>query len=174
MLRAGRGVNARQIKALRREFGLAAGLAALLLVAACTTVQQQQPAMIGGLPAVAPQIVITTVDLQGDWGLASFRNEADRERTMTEARNACSNPYKVAAGPNGGAMMYLPDQAQATEVVVKTDSSGRVFIGPPGPPATAQDRVVISYESNVLVSDWLDPSARERYGTMIFVRCGVA
>jgi hypothetical protein len=39
----------------------------------------------------------------------------------------------------------------------------------------AQDRVVVAYENNtVLITEWLDASARERYGTMIFVRCGAA
>lgn len=165
--------NARETKVLRVCAGLLAAAVAVLL-SACTTVQQQQPAMVAGLPAVPPSIVITAVDLEGDWGLASFRNEADRPRTETEARTACNNPYKVTLGPNGGVMMYLADQTQPTEVIVKAGPGGQVFIGPPGPPAIVQDRVVISYENNVLVSDWLDPSARERYGTMIFVRCGVA
>lgn len=174
MLTAMSGGNIRQTKALRRQFVRAAALAPLVLAAACTTVQEQQPAMIGGLPAVPPAIVITALDLEGDWGLASFRNEADRPRTETEARAACSNPYKVTAGANGGVMMYLADQAQPSEVIVKTGPGGQVFIGPPGPPAVVQDRVVISFENNILVTDWLDPGARERYGTMIFVRCGVA
>lgn len=159
----------------RRGLGMA-GSFALALLAGCTTVQQSQPAppMIGGLPAVPPAVAITNADLVGDWGLASYRNEADKERTLAEAKRACSNPYKVAAGPNGGAMMYLADQSQVTEVTVKLGPGGQVFIGPPGPPGVAQDRVVLSFESNTLVSDWLDPSARERYGTMIFTRCGVA
>jgi hypothetical protein len=28
------------------------------------------------------------------------------------------------------------------------------------------------FQNGVLIADWLDPSARERYGTMLFVRCG--
>lgn len=161
---------------MRRRGFEVAGVLSLALLTGCSTTQQapQQSAMIGGLPAVPPAVAITNVDLQGDWGLASFRNEADKDRTLAEARRACNNPYKVAAGPNGGAMMYLADQAQATEVTVKLAPGGQVFIGPPGPPGVAQDRVVLSYENNVLISDWLDPGARERYGTMIFVRCGVA
>jgi hypothetical protein len=148
-------------------------LVALAGLAACTTASNQAPASLA-MPNVPPSIIITAVDLQGDWGLASFRNEADRPRTEAEAKVACNNPYKVTPGANGGAMMYLADQTQASEVFIKPGPGGQVFIGPQGPPAIAQDRVIISYENNVLITDWLDPSARERYGTMIFVRCGVA
>jgi hypothetical protein len=157
-----------------------ARLSAIVVVASlagCTTVTQATappPASSPTMATAAPNIAITVVDLQGSWGLASFRNEADRPRTETEAKAACNNPYKVDAGPNGGVMMYLADQTTPTEVVIKATAAGQVFIGPPGPPGVAQDRVVLSYENNVLVTDWLDPSARERYGTMILVRCGVA
>ena len=123
---------------------------------------------------MAPAVTIISADLVGDWGLASYRNDTDRPRTEAEARTACNNPYKVSAGANGGAMMYLADQTQASEVFIKATPGGQVFIGPQGPPGVAQDRVVISYENSVLVTDWLDPSVRERYGTMILVRCGVA
>lgn len=34
-----------------------------------------------------------------------------------------------------------------------------------------QDRVVMYYQGGVLITEWLDPGARERYGTMLFVRC---
>ena len=27
------------------------------------------------------------------------------------------------------------------------------------------------FQGGVLITEWLDPSARERYGTMLFVRC---
>lgn len=151
----------------------AAGIA--MAVAGCTTSQNTGPAT-AALPSapVAPQVTIVAADLVGDWGLASYRNEADRPRTEAEARSACNNPYKVGAGANGGVMMYLADQPQLSEVFIKTTGGGQVFIGPQGPPGLAQDRVVLSFENNVLVTDWLDPGVKERYGTMIFVRCGVA
>lgn len=154
---------------LGMTLGLIAGLAG------CATSQETSPptTAMAALPGAAA-VNLAEADLIGDWGLASFRTEADRERTEAEARRACSNPYKVAAGASGGVMMYLADQSQPTEVVVKRTSGGQVFIGPPGPPGVAQDRVVLSFENNILISDWLDPSARERYGTMIFIRCGVA
>ena len=144
-----------------------APLGALLLLAACST-----PSPVVQVPA--PSVSLTTGDLVGKWGLASYRKDADRPRTEAEARRACSNPYVVAPGANGGVMMHLADHTEPSEVFVKTDPSGRVFIGPSGPPAVAQDRQVISYENGVLVADWVDPGVRERYDTMVFVRCGKA
>jgi len=149
-----------------------AGVALILVVAACRS---------GGVtptatppPAAIPIVTLAVTDLPGRWGLASYRVEADRARTETEAKTACSNPYNIEAGANGRVMMHLADQSTPSEVFVKNDSSGRVFIGPAGPPAVQQDRQVMSFESGVLVAEWLDPGVRERFGTMVFVRCGAA
>ena len=68
-------------------------------------------------------------------------------------------------------MMHLPDQSQPSEVFVKVSPDGRSFIGPRGAPGMLQDRVVMHYQGGVLITEWLDPSARERYGTMLLVRC---
>jgi hypothetical protein len=123
-------------------------------------------------PAAAiPTVTITAADLPGKWGLASFRKEEDRGRTEVEAKNACGNPYVVAAGPNSGVMMHLADQTEPSELFVKVDSRGNTFLGPAGPPQVAQDRLIESYANNVLVMQWVDPGVRERYGTMMFVRC---
>jgi hypothetical protein len=152
--------------------GLAVALTAAL--AGCTTSQSRGPTA-SALPAAPPNIVVASTDLVGDWGLASFRDEADRPRTEAEAKVACGNPYRIGPGSGGGVMMHLADQTETTEVFVKAAPTGQVYIGPQGPPGVAQDRLVVAYDSNsVLVTDWLDPSARERYGTMIFVRCGAA
>jgi hypothetical protein len=150
--------------------GLALTLTAML--AGCTT-SQDRGAVTTALPA-APGIAVASADLVGEWGLASYRDVADRPRTEAEARVACGNPYRIDAGSGGGVMMHLADQTQTSEVFVKAGPAGQVFIGPQGPAGVMQDRLVVAYETNVLITDWLDPSARERYGTMIFVRCGVA
>jgi hypothetical protein len=125
-------------------------------------------------PEAVPVVTLSAADLPGSWGLASYRAEADQPRTEAEAKGACGNPYKIEAGANGGVMMHLADQSTPSEVFVKNDSSGRVFIGPAGPPAVQQDRQVMSFEGGVLVAEWLDPGVRERFGTMVFVRCGAA
>jgi hypothetical protein len=124
-------------------------------------------------PAITatPNVAVTTTEIEGSWGLASYRNEADRPRTEAEAKSACGNPYVVARGPNGGVMMHLADQTSAQEVFLKVGADGNVFVGPKGPAGVKQDRHIVSFTGGVLVADWMDPSAKERYGTMLFVRC---
>lgn len=159
---------------LRGAAGCVVALALAASLAGCTTAQDRGP-VATALPSVPPNIVVVSADLVGDWGLASYRNEADRPRTEAEAKVACGNPYRIGAGSGGGVMMHLADQTQASEVFVKAGPTGQVFIGPQGPSGVAQDRAVVAYENNaVLITEWLDSSARERYGTMIFVRCGAA
>jgi len=138
------------------------------LLSACTTTDLTPPT---SAPPAQPLVAITVADLPGNWGLASYRNDADRARTEKEAKAACSNPYQIGTGPNGGVTMHLPDQAQPTEVFIKVAKSGQVFIGPKGDAGTRVDRLVMSFDNGVLVTEWMDPSARERYGTMVFVRC---
>lgn len=138
--------------------------ASLVFLAACSTT-----------PApVAPQIAITTQELVGKWGLASYRVDTDRERTEKAARSACSNPYVITAGAAGGIMMYLADQSTASEVILKTAPDGRVYIGPPGKPGEQPDRLVLSYENGIMITQWVDPGVAKRYGTMVFVRCAAA
>ena len=140
----------------------------LVALAGCMTFNNTPPT-----PPVmaAPTIPITVADLVGDWGLASYRKEEDRPRTEVAAKAACSNPYKVTPGPNGGAMMYLADKTEPSEVFVKTGPAGEAFVGPRGAPGLPVDRQVTAYDGTVLVTEWLDKSPRERLGTMIFVRC---
>ncbi len=157
----------------RRRLPRAAVVAIMLAgaLAACNTTGNlglEQPAV----PTIAaPPTTVPIAELPGNWGFASYHQDKDRARTEAEAKSACSNPYQIAKGPNGGVMMYLADQNKPSEVFVKQTADGRSFIGPRGAPGLPQDRVVISYENGVLVAVWLDKSAQERYGTMVFVRC---
>ena len=170
-IRQGKGVHASRWSTVA---GGCLGVALTVAVAGCTTSQSRGPTA-AALPAAPPNIVVASADLVGDWGLASYRDEADRPRTEAEAKVACGNPYRIGPGSGGGVMMHLADQTETTEVFVKAAPTGQVYIGPQGPPGVAQDRLVVAYDANsVLVTDWLDQSARERYGTMIFVRCGAA
>jgi hypothetical protein len=137
------------------------------LLAACNSVSSSSPAI-----SVPPLIPVTAPDLVGAWGLASYRSDADRTRTEAEAKAACSNPYQIGAGSKGGVIMHLADQATPQEIFLKTAPDGRVFLGPRGPAGVRQDRQITSYANNTLVTEWVDPSAKERYGTMVFVRCG--
>ena len=139
-----------------------AGVLALVL-AACST----PPPPVVQTPAVA----ITAQDLVGKWGLAAYRADSDLVRTTAEAKRACSNPYVVSPGSNGGVMMHLADQPAASEVYLKPASDGGVYIGPQGKPAEAHDRQVLSYGNGVLVMRWVSADANTRYGTMVYVRC---
>ena len=96
---------------------------------------------------------------------------SDKDRTVAEAKAACNNPYTIGQGPNGGVTMYLADHSQPSEVFLKVAPDGRTYLGPNGPPGMRPDRLILSFDNGVLISDWVDPSARQRYGTMVFVRC---
>ncbi len=141
---------------------VAVGLAATL--AGCASIPEPAPA------PVRPSI---TVDmLIGKWGLASYRKDADRARTETAARAQCNKPYVISVGPSGGVMMYLADQPQAQELVVKAASDGKTYIGPASdPPGGQLDREVVSSDDGEFVTQWVDPEVASRYGTMVFVRC---
>lgn len=142
---------------------------ALAGCAADTAVVPLKPApAVASKPTVAP---LTAEALVGRWGLASYLQEKDKVRTEKEARNQCNKPYVIAKGPQGGVMMHLADEKQPQELEIKTAPDGAIFIGPEGPPAVQEDRTVIAFDGNMLVSGWVDPSAAERYGTMVFVRC---
>jgi hypothetical protein len=122
--------------------------------------------------SLTPSPALTSIDLEGSWGLASFRNEADRARTQTEAQAACNNPYHIRRGTSGGVVMHLADQPQPQELYLKAGENGQVFIGPKGQPGMPQDRRILSFGDGVLVTQWVDPGTAERFGTMVFVRCG--
>jgi hypothetical protein len=147
------------------RFGVAVLLFAALLTA-CSTPRSQAPA--------APQFTLTSDDLVGKWGLASYRVDTDRARTEVAAKAACSNPYVIAKGPNGGVMMYLADQSALQELFIKTGRDGGVYIGLQGPAGDPRDRHVVAYDGASMTDQWVDPDAAKRYGTMLYVRCGAA
>lgn len=120
----------------------------------------------------APLVAVIAPELEGNWGLASYRNEADRGRTEREAKSACSNPYSIRKGKSGGVVMHLADQAQPQELYLKPAESGQVYLGPHGKPGMPQDRLIVSFADGVLVARWVDAGTAERFGTMVFVRCG--
>jgi len=154
------------IRTTIRPYPFAVGL--FLALAGCMSAGSQQatPAV-----TVTPAVSVTSAELVGDWGLGSYRQDADRARTEKQAMATCNNPYKISAGQNGGVIMHLADQAQPSELYLKTASDGRVFLGPKGPAGTKPDRQVVSFDKGVLVTKFVDPSAADRYGILIYVRC---
>jgi hypothetical protein len=135
--------------------------------------EQASPTAAATGPAAAP-VHVTAEELIGNWGLAAYREEEDIARTETEAKAACSNPYVIGRGASGGVLMHLADQAEPTELALK-QVGDRAFIGPASDPAGApQDREITSYRDDVFITKWTDPSVAQRYGVMIFARCGSA
>jgi hypothetical protein len=111
-------------------------------------------------------------EIVGRWGLASYHREADRARTEAQARGQCRNPYVITRGPSGGVMMHLADQRQASELQLKGGPGGKNYIGPEGEAGGPQDREILSFDGRVLITRYVDPDAGNRYGNMVYVRCG--
>jgi hypothetical protein len=120
---------------------------------------------------VSPAGAQTAADLVGRWGLAGALDAARLARAEPQVRAQCGAPYVIAAGRSGGAMMHLPDDPRASELVVKSGWGG-TFIGPPGPAGGPLDRKVLRYDGRTLILEWVDPTVATRYGTMVFARCG--
>ncbi|KIZ42241.1 hypothetical protein, partial [Rhodopseudomonas palustris] len=155
------------------RLGLASVLA--LSLGACGTVggfggaqpvAVQEPPPEPELPAT-----IRADELVGRWGLASYMNPNDRVRTENAARGQCKNPYVIGAGTSGGVIMHLADQATPQELRLKGSTSGKNYIGPPGPAGGDQDREIVSFDGKVLVTRFIDKDAATRYGNMVYVRC---
>jgi hypothetical protein len=147
-----------------RGSALALGGLSAVFLTGCVT--EPPPAPVVAAPAVSAD------QLVGKWGLASYHRDSDRERTLKEAKAQCNKPYVIAKGPNGGVMMYLADQPQKSELVLKADKDGVTYLGPPGAAGTADDREISNIDDNSFTTIWVDPDNAARYGTMVYERCG--
>jgi hypothetical protein len=152
---------------LRRLRNALALMSAAACLSACSMDSAFNPA-----PSAALAPAIPNEALVGRWGLAAYHRDTDRDRTEKEARAQCANPYVIGKGQNGGVMMHLADEKELQELTVKTAADGRTYIGPGGPAGEAVDQEVISYDPNLLLTRWVDPETAERYGTMVYTRCG--
>ena len=167
------------MKAQLRDLRLLAAAAALgvTMLGGCST---SQPAMQAPppAPAVAPAIAssIPSEAIVGKWGYGSYHRPQDLARTEAAARVECSDPVEIDRGPHGGVMMYLADDPQLRELLLKGSPSGQNYIGPPGPPGGMQDREIVSFDGRTMVLEWMDPEVAGRYGIGVYVRCapGVA
>lgn len=129
----------------------------------------------GETPPPAPAIVAPAISpdqLVGKWGFAAYHKDTDRARTIKEAAAQCNRPYVINKGPTGGLMMNLADQKELSELVLKAGPDGQTYVGPPGPPATPDDRIVTNVDANSFTTIWVDPDNASRYGTSVYVRCG--
>jgi len=144
--------------------------AVALLVGACA-MDSQKVTQLSDPPPVPGRATITSDALVGSWGVGAYHRDSDRARTEKEAGSQCGNPYVIAAGQKGGVMMHLADQKEPQELIIKTASNGRTFIGPEGPPGAMQDREVSSFDGNQFTTAWVDPEVAGRYGTTVYIRC---
>jgi hypothetical protein len=158
---------------LGRPRTLAAAAVVVLALAGCATQGPDTPPAAAAPPPVAAlPASIPARDLVGRWGYASYHKEADRPRTEAAARGQCGQPYVIGAGPSGGVLMHLADEAQQQELQLKGGPGGKNYVGPGGAPAgDAKDREIVSFDGRVLVLRWVDQEVAGRYGTGIYVRC---
>ena len=140
-----------------------AGILAAVL-AGCAT--EPPPPPVVAAPSISSDALV------GKWGLAAYHRDTDRTRTIKEALAQCNKPYVINKGPNGGLMMYLADNAQIQELVLKAGPDGKTFLGPPGDAGTTDDREVLNVDPNSFTTIWVDPDNASRYGTMVYERCG--
>ncbi len=147
------------------------GLAISLAVSACVTGGQEATlvsprALTGERPTS-----IRSEALIGRWGVASFRQEKDRQRVATQARAQCKLPYTIISGPTGGVMMHVADDSALYELRPKGGSDGKTYLGLEAPPGHVQDREILSISERQMVMRFVDPDANNRYGTFVYVRC---
>jgi ATP dependent DNA ligase domain len=88
-----------------------------------------------------------------------------------EDKAQCKLPYVITAGASGGVVMHLADDATPQELRLKGSPGGKNYIGPPGPAGGEKDREVVSVDSRVLITRFVEPDAAKRYGNMVYVRC---
>jgi hypothetical protein len=124
-------------------------------------------------PGVAPEMPATvrTDQIVGRWGVASYQDPKDRTRVEAAAKAQCKLPYVITAGASGGVVMHLADEAAPQELRLKGSPGGKNYIGPPGPAGGEKDREVVSVDSRLLITRFVDPDAAKRYGYMVYVRC---
>jgi hypothetical protein len=146
-----------------------------LALAGCSTSGMSIPGLSSSdqpPPPPAPAASIPAEDLVGRWGFAAYHKPADRPRIEKAAARQCRKPYVIGRGPNGGVMMLTHDSPQPQELRLKGSSSGKNYIGPPGPSGQPDDREVVAFDGRILVLAWVDPEVAGRYGTAVYVRCG--
>ena len=68
-------------------------------------------------------------------------------------------PYVIVAGASGGVVMHLADEAAPQDLRLKGSPGGKNYIGPPGPGGGEKDREVVSVDSRLLITRFVDPDA---------------
>jgi hypothetical protein len=143
-----------------------------LALSACNTVEPIAPiASVGSGATPAGYQILPSGEMVGRWGVASYREEKDRGRTMNMARAQCKNPYVIAKGPTDGIMMHVADDPKLYELALKKGGDGKTFLGFNSQPGDIQDREIKSMSAKDMTMRFVDPDANARYGTFVYVRC---
>ena len=157
-------------KGSRPALNLAIAAVLATVLGGCTSGSQQAALQEPGVAPETPATVLAD-QIVGRWGVASYQNPKDRTRVEAAAKSQCKLPYVIKAGASGGVVMHLADEAAPQELRLKGSPGGKNYIGPPGPAGGEQDREVVSVDSRVLITRFVDPDAAKRYGNMVYVRC---
>lgn len=151
---------------LRKAAVLAVGLA----LGGCASAPQAPVTQAPPAPArIAAAYPVTA--LIGNWGVASYREDRDRARTQSMARQHCRLPYVIAKGPTDGVLMHVADDAKLYELTLKGSSDGKTYLGFDAPPGHPQDREILSLTASEIVMRFVAPDVHARYGTFVYVRC---
>jgi hypothetical protein len=144
--------------------GIACGLAG------CNTTESLAP-LATPVSATASHQTLPSDGLIGRWGVASYREEKDRARTLAQARSQCRNAYVIAKGPTDGVIMHVADDPKPYELALKKGGDGKTYLGFASPPGDLQDREVVQMTQREMTMKFVDPDANARYGTFVYVRC---
>jgi hypothetical protein len=161
----------RRADKLRLVPTFAVGLVTALPLAACVTADPGNTLAATVSSTSERPANVRSEALIGRWGVASFRQEKDRQRVEAQARTQCKLPYTIAKGPTGGVMMHVADDATLYELRPKGGSDGKTYLGFEAPPGHPQDREILSISDRQVVMRFVDPDASNRYGTFVYVRC---
>ena len=154
----------------RPALNLAIAAALATALGGCTSGSQQATLQER---SIAPETAATVRadQIVGRWGLASYQDPKDRTRVEAAAKAQCKLPYVITAGTSGGVVMHLADEPAPQDLRLKGGPGGKNYIGPPGPAGGEKDREVVSVDSRLLITRFVDPDAAKRYGYMVYVRC---
>ena len=117
--------------------------------------------------SVVPALALRAQDMVGRWGVASYFSQKDAAATQAAAHSACGEPYSIRAGTHGGVMMYSAFSGKPVELAIE----GNRLVAPAAHQGL-DDRIILSGNGRGFVLQYVSPESAQRYGTMVFVRCG--
>lgn len=117
--------------------------------------------------SAGPALALRAQDMVGRWGVASYFAQKDAAATQAAAHSACGEPYSIRAGTHGGVIMYSAFSGKPVELAVTGDR-----LVAPADHQGLDDRIILSGNAGGFVLRYASPESAQRYGTMVFVRCG--